>query len=142
MKLWRSKRGKWLIALVAAALLIWAGTWLSDWFEYMNSPQMWAKTILAQNSGSLDPIAVKQGGGTNAYFRYPRSPDPETDIFIEYIPEDRFPFQETLDSSRAWHLVSSSEDKWRWEGGLNGIGYLDVERLQPKWFYAEYFNPT
>lgn len=66
----------------------------------------------------------------------------EGSVTLKYIPNDVFELSETIQSLQL-PLVSQTENTWRWEGlGMEGRGYIDVERLAEKWFYVETYWPT
>lgn len=67
----------------------------------------------------------------------------DTKIYLHYSPDDNHALDNFVSDANEWHLVSSTEKAWRWEGGgIFGRGYIDVERLRPNWFYAEIYYPT
>jgi len=99
------------------------------------------KAYLSLNAGNLDQIgenARKQDKEGYASFFFDIV-GPETSIELLYLPDDAYIPPE----DPGWHLVSSTENSWRWEGGgVYGNGYINVECLKPKWYCVEECIPT
>ncbi len=99
------------------------------------------KAFLLLNAGNLDQIgenARKEGKRGYASFFFDVV-GPEMDIELLYLPNDEYAPPE----DPGWRLVSSAENAWRWENeDMFENGYIEVERLKPKWFCVEAYYPT
>ena len=135
MRLWHSRPGRRLIILASVVLVILIAALITNLNDYLNSPKMRMEAFLKRNADRLDQI----GGGQAASFNYGQDAFPEMYIYLQYLPGDEYVPPENY----GFKFVSSSENTWRWEGGGTGSrGYVNVERLRPKWFYVEMYYPT
>lgn len=99
------------------------------------------KAFLLLNAGKLDQMGEKalaeDERGYASFFS--DVVGPETDIELLYLPDDEY----APPAEPGWRLVSSAENAWRWENGnMFENGYIEVERLRPKWFCVETYYPT
>ena len=94
----------------------------------------------AFRSGELSYIEGRSDDGV-VTFAFQWSHIPEGSIDLVYNPANIYSLD--ADDRRIVTLVSEAENTWHWTGlGINGEGYIIVERLQDKWFYDETYRPT